>query len=85
MVAPSEGELVARKFYEKGYQTFVLTYTVNFLKSVPLKLQPLKDISRAVRYIRKNADIFSVIGDELTVCGFSARSEERRVGKECAA
>ena len=72
VVAPSEGELVARKFYEKGYQTFVLTYTVNFLKSVPLKLQPLKDISRAVRYIRKNADIFSVIGDELTVCGFSA-------------
>ena len=57
VVAPSEGELVARKFYEKGYQTFVLTYTVNFLKSVPLKLQPLKDISRAVRYIRKNAEI----------------------------
>nr|WP_300825206.1 alpha/beta hydrolase [uncultured Schaedlerella sp.] len=72
VVAPSEGELVARKFYEKGYQTFVLTYTVNFLQSVPLKLQPLKDISRAVRYIRKNADAFAVIEDELTVCGFSA-------------
>ncbi len=72
VVAPSEGELVALKFYEKGYQTFVLTYTVNYLQAVPLKLQPLKDISRAVRYIRRNADAFGVITDELTVCGFSA-------------
>jgi acetyl esterase/lipase len=72
VVSPSEGELVALKFYEKGYQTFVLTYTINFLQSVPLKLQPLKDISRAVRYIRKKAEAFGVIEDELTVCGFSA-------------
>lgn len=72
VVAPSEGELVALKFYEKGYQAFVLTYTVNFLQQVPLKLQPLKDISRAVRYIRRNADAFGVIQEELTVCGFSA-------------
>ena len=72
VVSPSEGELVALKFYEKGYQTFVLTYTINFLQSVPLKLQPLKDISRAVRYIRRNAETFGVIADELTVCGFSA-------------
>lgn len=72
VVAPSEGELVAVKFYEKGYQAFVLTYTVNFLQQVPLKLQPLKDISRAVRYIRRNADAFGVIQEELTVCGFSA-------------
>lgn len=72
VVAPSEGELVALKFYEMGYQAFVLTYTVNFLQMVPLKLQPLRDISRAMRYIRKNAEEFAVIEDELTVCGFSA-------------
>lgn len=72
VVAPSEGELVALKFYEKGYQAFVLTYTINFLQMVPLKLQPLQDISRAVRYIRKHADDFAVAEEELTVCGFSA-------------
>ena len=72
VVAPSEGELVALKFYEKGYQAFVLTYTVNYLQTVPLKLQPLQDISRTVRYIRGHAEEFAVIEDELTVCGFSA-------------
>ena len=72
VVSPTEGELVARKFYEKGYQTFVLTYTVNFLQRVPLKMQPLQDISRAVRYIRSRAEEFSVKENELTVCGFSA-------------
>ncbi len=72
VVAPSEGEPVALKFYEKGYQAFVLTYTINFIQTVPLKLQPLRDISRAVRYIRKHAKEFAVAEDKLTVCGFSA-------------
>ncbi len=72
VVSPSEGELVALKFYEKGYQAFVLTYTINFLQMAPLKLQPLQDISRAVRYIRKSAEEFAVAEEELTVCGFSA-------------
>lgn len=72
VVAPSEGELVAMKFYEKGYQAFVLTYTINFLQTAPLKLQPLQDISRAVRYIRKHGEKFAVAEDELSVCGFSA-------------
>lgn len=72
VVSPTEGELVALKFYEKGYQAFVLTYTVNFLQTAPLKLQPLKDISRAVRYIRSRSEEFSVKEDQLAVCGFSA-------------
>ena len=72
VVSPTEGELVALKFYEKGYQAFVLTYTVNFLQSVPLKLQPLQDISRAVRYIRRRSGEFAVKENQLAVCGFSA-------------
>lgn len=72
IVAPSEGEPVALKFYEKGYQTFVLTYTVDLLQMAPLRLQPLKDISRAVRYIRSRADEFSADENRLAVCGFSA-------------
>ncbi|MCM1135604.1 MAG: alpha/beta hydrolase [Clostridium sp.] len=71
-VSPSEGELVALKFYEMGYQAFVLTYTVNPWLLAPLKKQSLKDISRAVRYIRKNAEDFRVEADKLAVCGFSA-------------
>lgn len=72
VVSPTEGELVALKFYEKGYQTFVLTYTVNFLQMVPLKQQPLQDISRAVRYIRSRSEEFAVKENQLAVCGFSA-------------
>ena len=71
-VAPTEGELVALKFYEMGYQTFVLTYTTNLLQITPLKIQPLKDISRAVRYIRCYADDFKVDSEKVAVCGFSA-------------
>ncbi len=71
-VAPSEGEPVARKFYDAGYNAFVLTYTVNPLSSCPLYMQPLKDISRAVRFIRKSAADFRVHAQKLAVCGFSA-------------
>ena len=40
--------------------------------SVPLKKQPLNDISRAVRFIRKNAEEYNIDGKKLFVCGFSA-------------
>lgn len=72
MVSPTEGEIVAKKFYDKGYNAFVLTYTTNLLKKDPLKLQPLKDISRAIRLIRKNADSYGIQPDKLALCGFSA-------------
>ena len=71
-VSPTEGEIVARTFYDLGYQAFVLTYTINMLDLCPLKMQPLHDISRAVRYVRKNADTFRISRDSLAVCGFSA-------------
>lgn len=54
MVSPTEGEIVAKKFFEAGYQVFVLTYTTNMFRIAPLEKQPLKDISRAVRHIRGN-------------------------------
>ena len=72
MVSPTEGEIVAKKFYDKGYNAFVLTYTTNLLLKAPLKLQPLKDISRAIRLIRKNADSYGIQPDKLALCGFSA-------------
>ncbi len=36
MVRPTEGEIVAKKFFEAGYQAFVLTYTTNMFWIVPL-------------------------------------------------
>jgi len=72
MVSPTEGEIVAKKFFEEGYQAFVLTYTTNMFRIAPLEKQPLKDISRAVRHIRGNAGELRVQGDRIACCGFSA-------------
>lgn len=69
--SPSEGNLPAEEFYHAGYNVFVLAYTVNLLDE-PLKLQPLHDISRAVRMVRARADRYAVDPDRLALCGFSA-------------
>lgn len=71
-VAPSEAEPVAMEFYSSGYNAFVLTYTVNPLTQEPLRMQPLMDLSRAVRFVRKNADSFHINPQKLAICGFSA-------------
>lgn len=72
VVSPTEGEIVALEFYEKGYNTFVLTYTTNYLLTAPLKTQPMKDLSRALRMIRKNAKDFRIDPNRVAICGFSA-------------
>ncbi len=72
MVSPTEGEIVAKKFYEAGYQAFVLTYTTNMFRIAPLKKQPLQDISRAVRYLRKHAKELHIEENKVACCGFSA-------------
>ena len=71
-VSPSEGEIVAKCFFEKGYQTMVGTYTVNCSDLVPLKTQPLQDLARMVRVIRKNAEAWRVDPARVVLCGFSA-------------
>ena len=72
MVAPSEGEIVAKWFYDHGYQVFVGTYTTDYLGMEPLRTQPLKDISRMVRLIRSRADEFGIGQGKVILCGFSA-------------
>lgn len=72
MCAPHEGELVALEFYKRGLNAFVITYTTDITFSEPLKDQPSKDIARAVRLIRKNAEEYKVFPDKLLICGFSA-------------
>ena len=72
VVSPTEGEIVAMEFYEKGYNAFVLTYTTNPLMLEPLKDQPMRDLSRAIRFIRSRAGEFCIDPDRLVICGFSA-------------
>ena len=68
VVTPHEGELVAKKFFDLGYNTFVLTYTTDITMSVPLKKQPLLDAARAFRVIRDKY----ASDCKLVVAGFSA-------------
>ncbi|GFP74678.1 alpha/beta hydrolase [Clostridium fungisolvens] len=72
MVSPTEGEIVALEFYNKGYNTFVVTYTTNLLMTEPLRLQPLRDLSKAVMVVRKKHEEFHVALDKIAICGFSA-------------
>lgn len=72
MVVPPEGEVVAKEFYDRGMNCAVLTYTTDITFAVPLLKQPLNDISRAVRYIRKNTSRLGADPEKLLVCGFSA-------------
>lgn len=70
--SPSEGEIIAKKFYDMGYNTFVLTYTINVLGTNPLKTQPMQDLSRAVRYVRANCEKLGIDPEKVVICGFSA-------------
>lgn len=72
MVVPHEAELAAMEFYDRGMNVFVLTYTTDITMSVPLKKQPLEDISRAVRFIRSRAAEYNIDGKKLVICGYSA-------------
>lgn len=72
--SPYEGNLPALEFYRAGYNVFVLAYTVNHLDELeaPLRLQPLNDISRALRIIRGNSARYHLDPLKIAVCGFSA-------------
>ena len=72
VVVPPEGELVAKRFNELGYSCFVMTYTTNQTMKAPVMDQAMRDLARAIRFVRKNADEYKVDPNHLYVCGFSA-------------
>ncbi|MBA1394570.1 alpha/beta hydrolase, partial [Lactobacillus sp. XV13L] len=61
LVSASEGELPALKFYKYNFNVFVCVYTTNFFQEIPLRSQPLEDLSRAVRIIRLNAKNWNIL------------------------
>lgn len=70
-LAESEGEPVALTFFERGFQTFVLNYSVGDASVYPA---PLDDVSKAIWEIRKNANEWNVDADAIALMGFSAGS-----------
>jgi acetyl esterase/lipase len=72
VVVPPEGELVAKRFNELGYNCFVMTYTTNQLMREPVMDQAMRDLARAIRFVRKNAAEYRIDPSKLYICGFSA-------------
>ena len=64
-----EAEPIALAYASKGFQTFVLRYSVDKRAQV---LKPLAEASAAIGLIRKNAEKWHVIEDQILTCGFSA-------------
>ncbi|MCR5006445.1 MAG: alpha/beta hydrolase [Clostridiales bacterium] len=71
-VSPTEAGIIAEKFYDYGYNAFVVTYTVNPLEKEPLLDQPARDLSRAIRIVRSKAETFKIDPERLAIVGFSA-------------
>ncbi|MBO5105492.1 MAG: alpha/beta hydrolase [Clostridia bacterium] len=69
MCSPREADPIALQYSAKGYNTFVLYYTVGENAVFP---KPLIDLSVALKIIRENAKEWGIIPDKIAVCGFSA-------------
>ncbi len=64
-----EAEPVALEFLTKGFNAFVVRYSVGENAAYP---NSLVDLSSAMRIIRENAERWHVKKDQIAVCGFSA-------------
>lgn len=69
MCSDREAEPVAFEFMAKGYNVFILRYS---LKENALFPTPLNDAVRALKTIRENSDKWHTDPQKIAVCGFSA-------------
>lgn len=68
MCSPREAEPIALNLCNAGFSCFVLDYCV-----APIRYpEALKDVSAAIRLVRKNAEKWAIYPDKIAVCGFSA-------------
>ena len=67
--ADREGEPIAHAFIPYGYNAFVLNYYVEKEKPFPIQLI---QATKAIKYIKDNAEELGIDPDELYVVGFSA-------------
>lgn len=68
-LADTDKEPTAMTFYEKGFQAFVLNYSVGQYSGYPA---PLDEISWAIWQIRSHAEEWNIDPDRVVVMGFSA-------------
>ena len=64
-----EAEPVAKAYFAAGYHTFILRYSV---LEQATDFKPLIQLASTMTHIRKNAGAWSVDGERIAVCGFSA-------------
>ncbi len=68
-VSNRESEPVALQFLARGYNVFVLKYSVSEMAA---RLNPLHEAELAIKHIRDNAEPYNIRADKVFVCGFSA-------------
>lgn len=64
----NEGTPVAGELANRGYQSFVVNYCLRPYTQEEGAL----DLARAVRFVRKNADVYGIDKNDIAVMGFSA-------------
>lgn len=69
ILAPIEGEPAALVFHHRGYDTFLLSYSIGDHSSYPA---PLDDVCRAISTVRARASEWRVDARSIAVLGFSA-------------
>lgn len=69
ILSAREADPPAFAFFSKGYDVFILYYSI---REEAANLRPLIDLSRAVIKIRENSGEWGIIPDQIAVCGFSA-------------
>lgn len=69
MVSDREAEPVARAYFAAGYNTYILRYAV---RENAKNFTPLCQLAATIAEVRKNAEAWFTVEDQITVCGFSA-------------
>ena len=64
-----EADPIALEYLAKGFNAFVLYYSLNEAAIFP---KPIVDLSMALKIIRENAEEWHILKDKIAVCGFSA-------------
>ncbi len=67
-VSPREGEPIALEFLQRGYNCFVLDYTIGSPNGAPYPEQFLQ-LAAAIDYVKKNAEALRVIASEIYAVG----------------
>ncbi len=68
-LSPREAEPVALAYTSKGFNTFVLNYSLGYDAE---GFAPLKELNQAIGIIREHAEQWNVDENKVAVCGFSA-------------